>query len=307
MASTQVNTYFAKGNREDLTPQIAELFADEVPFFAMAQKEPATATKHEWQEDSLASASRTGIVEGASITYAQPATRTRHQNYTHIRLRNWDVTFTQMAVMTAGVSDAVAREVMKAMKALLTDYDSIFLNTGNSAVGTTSTARTAKGIQKAILTNTAAGTGSGNTGDIQITEDKVNDVLRKIWAQGGDPRALFCGGFTKMVISKKFSAKTGFTWNIEASARTAIANVNKYEGSFGTLDIIPDRQHRVKRATIVTPDLIRVAILRDVQQYKGAATASSIKGWVEAEMTLNWGNEKAHGKLKNLRSGGTIA
>lgn len=307
MASLQVNSYFAKGNREDLTSQIAELFTDEVPFFAMASKEAATATKHEWQEDSLASASTTGIVEGASITYTQPATRTRHQNYTHIRLRNWDVTFTQMAVMTAGISDAVAREVMKAMKALLTDYDKIFLNTGNTAVGTTSTARTAKGIQKAIVTNTAAGTGTGNTGDIQITEDKVNSVLKQIWAQGGDPRALFCGGFTKMVISKKFSAKTGFTWNVEASARTAIANVNKYEGSFGTLDIIPDRQHRVKRATVVTPDLVRVSILRDVQQYKGAATASSIKGWVEAEMTLNWGNEKAHGKLKNLRSGGSIA
>lgn len=307
MASLQVNTYFAKGNREDLTSQVADLFADEVPFFAMAQKERSAATKHEWQEDALASASTTAVIEGASITYVQPATRTRHQNYCHIRLRNWDVTFTQMAVETAGISDSVAREVMKAMKAILLDYDKIFLNTGTTAAGTTGVGRTAKGIQKAIVTNTAAGTGAGNTGDIQITEDKVNSVLKAIWTQGGDPRAMFVPGFTKMVISKKFSAKTGFTWNIEASARTAIANVNKYEGSFGTLDIIPDRQHRVKRATIVTPDLVRVAILRDIQQYKGAATASSIKGWVEAEMTLNWGAEKAHGKLKNLRSGGTIA
>ena len=307
MASLQVNTYFAKGNREGLTNQVAELFADEVPFFAMANKETAIATKHEWQEDSLAAAATTPIVEGASLTYVQPATRTRHQNYCHIRLRNWDVTFTQIAVETAGISDSVAREVMKAMKALLTDYDKIFLNTGNSAVGTTSVGRAAKGIQKAVISNTAVGTGAGSSGDIQITEDKVNEVLKRIWAQGGDPRALFCGGFTKMVISKKFSAKTGFTWNVEASARTAIANINKYEGSFGTLDIIPDRQHRVKRATIVTPDLIRVAILRDIQQYKGAATASSVKGWVEGEMTLNWGNEKAHGKLRYLRSGGTIA
>jgi len=46
MASLQVNTYFAKGNREGLTNQIAELFADEVPFFAMAKKESAIATKH---------------------------------------------------------------------------------------------------------------------------------------------------------------------------------------------------------------------------------------------------------------------
>ena len=307
MASTQVNTYFAKGNREGLTSQVAELFADEVPFFAMARKERAIATKHEWQTDSLASPSTTAIVEGASLSYAQPATRTRKSNYCHIRLRNWDVTFTQMAVETAGISDAVAREVMKAMKAILTDYDKIFLNTGTTAVGATNTARKAMGIQKAIVTNTAVGTGTGSSASIQLTEDNVNTLLKKIWNQGGDPRALFCGGHNKMVISKKFSAKTGFTWNVEASARTAIANVNKYEGSFGTLDIIPDRQHMTRRITIVTPELIRVAILRDIQQYKGAATASSIKGWVEGEMTLNFGNEKAHAKHSYLKSGGSIA
>lgn len=307
MASTLVNTYFAKGIREGLTSQVADLFADEVPFFAMCDKEKATSTKHEWQEDALASASTTAIVEGASLTYAQAATRTRHQNYCHIRLRNWDISFTQMAVNVAGVKDQVAREVMKAMKALLLDFDKIFLNTGNTAVGATNTARKAKGIQKAIVTNTAVGTGAGSSALIQLTEDNVNLLLKKIWNQGGDPRALFCGGHNKNVISKKFSAKTGFTWRVEASSRTAIANVNKYEGGFGTLDIIPDRQHMVQRITIVTPDLCKVAILRDIEQYKGAATASSVKGWVEAEMTFNWGAEKAHAKHKFLKSGGTIS
>lgn len=307
MASTQVNSFFAKGIREGLVNRVADLFADETPFFTMAEKVSATNVKHEWQDDVLASASTTGIVEGASVTYAQPASRTRHQNYCHIRLRNWDVTFTQVALNVAGIGDQVAREVMKAMKTLLLDYEKIFLNTGNSGAGTTSTARKAKGIQKAIVTNTAVGTGTGNSASIQLTEDNVNLLLRKIWAQGGDPRALFCGGHQKMVISKKFSAKTGFTFNVEASARTAIANINKYEGAFGTVDVIPSRQHMTKRITIITPELVRVAVLRDIEQYKGAATASSVKGWVEAEMTLEWGNEKGHAKASYLKSGGTIA
>lgn len=307
MASTQVNTYFAKGNREELSNKVADLFADEVPFYAMAKKYKVSNSKTEWQDDTLASASTTAIVEGASITYAQAATRARHQNYCHIRLRNWDVTFSQAAMDVAGVPDQIAREVMKAMKSLMTDYDKIFLNTGNTSAGTTSTGRKAKGIQKAIVTNTAVGTGTGNSAVIQLTEDNVNLLLKKIWAQGGDPRALYCGGHNKNVISKKFSAKTGFTWNVEASARTAIANVNKYEGSFGTLDIIGDRQHMTKRITIVSPNLIKVGIFRDIEQYKGAPTASSIKGWVEAEQTLNWGNEKGHGKASYLKSGGTIA
>lgn len=308
MASTQVNTYFAVGNREGLTDTVADLFADDAPFFRMARKIKATATKHEWQTDSLASAATTGIVEGATISYTQPATRTRVSNYCHIRLRNWDVTFTQMAVMTAGIKDAVAREVMKALKAITTDYEKIFLNTGNTAAGATGTARTAAGIQKRVVTNTAKGSGGASAAaSSQLTEDVVNEVLQKVWAAGGDPRALLCNGYQKRVISKKFTAKTGFSFNINASTRQAIANINKYEGSFGTLDIIPDRFHLTKRISIVTPEQCKIAVLRDIQQFKGAATASSIKGWVEGEMTLDYGNQLAHGKISQLDDSGAIA
>lgn len=302
MASTQVNTYFATGIREGLSDTVADLFADDVPFFAMCEKVQARSTKYEWQDDNLAAASTTGIIEGAALSYAQAATRTRHQNYMHIRLRNWDVTFTEMAVNVAGIGDQVAREMMKAMKALLTDYDKIFLNTGNSAVGTTAVARGARGIQKAIRTNTGRGSSAGGAVKQALTESKVNALLQKIWNSGGDPRALFCAGYQKRVISQNFTAKTGFTYNINASTRQAINNINSYEGSFGTVDIIPDRQHAGARITVVTPSHLKVAVLRDIQQYKGAATASSVKGWVEAEMTLAWGNERAHAKQSHLKT-----
>ncbi len=307
MASTQVNNYFAVGSREGLTDTVADLFADDAPLFAMSQKIGCKSTYHEWQTDELASPDKTGIVEGADLSYGQPATRTRVGNYTHIRLRNWDVTFTQVAVTVAGIKDQVAREVMKALKALVTDYESIFLATGAKSAGTTSTARQAQGLQKSIVTNTAVGTGGGSSALIQLTEDNVNLLLQKVWNQGGDPRALLCGGHQKRVISKKFTAKTGYSFNINASTRQAIQNINKYEGAFGTLDIVPDRFHMVQRISVITPDLIKIAVLRDIEQYKGAPTASSIKGWCEAEMTLQCGNEKAHAKHSYLKSGGAIA
>lgn len=307
MAQATLHTYFAKGIREGLSETVADLFADDVPFFAMAEKIKTRNPKHEWQADNLSAASTTGIIEGAVITYTQPATRTRISNYTHIRLRNWDVTFTQMAVEVAGIKDQVAREMIKAMKALLTDYDKIFLNTGAATAGagagvSATIARRSQGIQKSITTNTGRGSSAGGAVKQALTESKVNALLQKIWAAGGDPRALFCHGYQKRVISTNFTAKTGFSFRIEASARTAIANINKYEGSFGTLDVIPDRQHAGARVTVVTPDHIKVAVLRDIEQYKGAPTASSVKGWVEAEMTLQWGNEKAHGKQSHLKT-----
>lgn len=306
MASAQLNTYFVKGIREGLTATVADLFADDCPLMAMAEKIAATNVYHEWQTDTLASPSTTGIVQGASINYTQPATRTRVGNYTHIRLRNWDVTFTQMAVSVAGVKDQVAREVMKALKSLTTDYETIFLNTVAKTAGATGGATRASGLQKAIVKNTAVGSAAKTTAVFALTEDVANLVMQKIWTAGGDPKALFCGGYEKRVISKRFTAKTGFTFTMEQSTRQAIANINKYEGSFGTIDIIPDRFHMKKRISIVTPDQIKIAVLRDIEQYKGAPTASSIKGWCEAEMSLQWGNSLAHGKVKNLRTGGAI-
>lgn len=303
MASTQLNTYDVAGNREGLTDTIADLFADETPLFSLARKVPATATKHEWQEDALASASKAGIKEGASLSYAQRGTRTRRQNYCQIRLRNWDVTFTQMAVSKAGIKNDVARELMKAMKELANDYNKILQSTANSAAGATNTARVSKGLSKAITNNVVSYAGVSTF----LDEDDVSKVLQYIWADGGDPRVLFCGGQSKRQISETFSAKTGFSFNINQSARTMISNINKYEGSFGTLDIMPDRHIRPEKIHVVSPEMVRVAVLRDIQQYKGAATASSIKGWVEAEMCLEWGNEKAHGKISGVKTSGTVS
>ena len=204
---------------------------------------------------------------------------------------------------TAGIKSEVARQLMKAMKEIARDYDSIILFTGITAVGATGTARTCRGLLDAVTGNIV----SCGTARAQLSEDDVNLVLDKVWTDGGNPRVLFCNGFNKRVISKKFSAKSGFTMNIEASTRKAIQNINSYEGSFGTLQIVPDRQILADAVAIVDPEFFKVAVLRDIKAYRGAATASSIKGWVEGEMTLNYGNQSAHGKIVDTTTGGTIS
>lgn len=290
------NTYSTVQNHEDLADKVADLFADDVPAYKMAKKIKATNQTHKWTSDSLGAPSRTGIVEGATVTYTGKDFRTLNTNYTQIRLRSWEVTHTQMAVNTAGVKNDAKRELMKAMKELLRDFDKAILSTGAGSAGDTGTARSLRGIQSAVSTNSFAGTGTGSTSYVKLTEARVNSLLQDIWNQGGNPKALICGGYQKRVVSNNFTAKTGFTFNIESSARKAINNINQYEGSFGTLDIVPDRQSPGTRIAIIDPDMWRVAVLRDIEQHKGAKTSSSIKGWVEAEVTLNWGNEKGHGK-----------
>lgn len=295
-----LNTYSTVRNKEDLADTVADLFADDVPAFAIAKKIKATATSHLWTSDSLGTPSRTGIIEGADVTYTGKTFRTLNTNYTQIRLRSWEVTHTQQAVNTAGVKDDVRRELMKAMKELLRDFDKAILSTGAGSAGSTAAARALKGIQSAITTNTEAGSGTGSTSYVALDEKTVNSLLNKIWSEGGNPKALICGGYQKRVISQTFTAKTGFSFNIDASARKAIANINQYEGSFGTIDIIADRQSPGCRCVVIDPEMWRVAILRDIEQHQGAKTSSSFKGWVEMEATLNWGNQKGHGRASYL-------
>ena len=301
--SSRQDTYNTVGNREGLTDTIADLFVDSAPMFGMARKVKAISTKHEWQEDSLASASKAGVVEGATVSYAKRKVRTRRQNYCQIRIRPWDVSFTQQAVTTAGVRNDVAREIMKALKELTTDYEKIIQSTANSAAGTSAVARASKGLSKAITTNVVSKAGVSTF----LQESHVSRILQKIWNEGGDPRVMFCGGQSKRQVSETFSAKTGFSFQINQSARMMISNINKYEGSFGTLDIVPDHFIRPEKIHIVTPDMIRVAVLRDIEQFKGAQTNSAIRGWVEAEMTLEWGNQKAHGKISGVKTSGTVS
>lgn len=307
MASTQLHTYSTSGgggigNREGLTNRIAELFADDVPAFRMAKKVRAIATKHEWQEDALAAVSKTAVVEGAAISYTQPDKRARKHNYTHIRLRNFDVTFTQEAVSTAGVPSEIAREMRKAMLEIARDYDAIILDTATSAAGATGSGRVSRGLLSAVTTNII----SSGSARPKLTEARVNQILQNIWTQGGNPKVLLCGGFNKRRVSETFSSKTGFTVNIEASTRKAINNINSYEGSFGTLEVVPDRQIVADAVAIVDPEMLRVAVLRDIKAYVGAPTASSYKRWVEGEMCLEWGNQKGHGKITDTTTSGAV-
>jgi len=302
-----LTTYSQAGNRESLTDVTADLWMDETPLYSMSGKVNAIAEKHSWVVDNLSAAATTAVVEGADISYTRPAVRVKRSNYCHIRLRFWEVSFTQAAVTSAGVKNDVARELMKALKTIATDYEKIFVITGTTAAGDSGTGRAAMGILKAIKTNTGLGTGTGNSAEVQLTEDMVNSRLAEIWEAGGNPRALICNSHSKMVIAKKFSQKTGFTFNVDSTTRTAIANINKYEGAFGTLNIIPDKHIPKRRIAIVTPEQIKIAVLRDIKSYQGTRDASTYKGWVEGEMTLQFGNEKAHGEQEDLKYSGSIS
>jgi len=248
----------------------------------------------EWQTDALASASTTGVVEGSDVETTALTATTRLGNYTQISRRMFRVSETQEAIDHAGRASEYAYQAAKALKALANDMEkTLHDGTGNS--GASGTARELKGVRAAITTNVVtAATGSTTAA---LTVDKLNELLRTIWAQGGKPNAIYVNGAQKEAVAK-FS--TPITRNIDAASKRYTSVVNVFDSAYGALDIILDRYATASELLALQEDQFKVAYLRPVMTKQLPGNGGGQKGKVEAEDTLVYGNEKASGKITNL-------
>jgi len=248
----------------------------------------------EWQVDVLASASTTGVVEGSDVTTAALTPTTRLGNYTQISRRMFRVSETQEAIDHAGRASEYAYQAAKALKVLANDMEkTLHDGTGNS--GASGTARELKGVRSAITTNVVtAATGSTTAA---LTVDKLNELLRTIWAQGGKPNAIYVNGAQKEAVAK-FS--TPITRNIDAASKRYTSVVNVFDSAYGSLDIILDRYATTSELLALQEDQFKVAYLRPVVSSQLPNNGGGAKGKVEAEYSLIYGNEKASGKITHL-------
>ncbi len=94
-------TYEAIGNREDLADIIYRVDPTDTPFMTGIEKAKASAVKHEWQTQSLATAQTTNaVLEGDDA--AADATTARLSNIAQISRKVPQVSGTQQAVDHAG-------------------------------------------------------------------------------------------------------------------------------------------------------------------------------------------------------------
>src|ERR1700761_4613959 len=129
------STYAAIGNREDLTNVIYNISPTDTPFMSAIGKSKAKATKHEWQIDSLASASTTNAqIEGDVVVGTASAATTRLSNICQISSKDVVVTGTQEVVDKAGRNSELAYQMAKRAKELKRDMESVI--TSNQAGNT---------------------------------------------------------------------------------------------------------------------------------------------------------------------------
>jgi len=126
------STYDAIGNREDLSDVIYDISPTETPFLSGIARVTATATNHEWQTDSIGTASASNaVIEGNDATTTAATPSVRLGNYTQISDKVPRVTRTQRQVQSAGRGDELDYQIMKMSKLLKNDMESAILKLAN--------------------------------------------------------------------------------------------------------------------------------------------------------------------------------
>jgi hypothetical protein len=311
----QFKTFDAIGQREDLIDVIYDISPQDTPIMSSIGKVNASAVFHEWQSDSLAAANiNNAAVEGADATATTLSPTVRLGNYTQIVQKTVQISNTLEAVDKAGRRSEKAYQLSKASAELKRDIEAIITSNQGRDAGSSTSARKLGSLLSWIKTNTNKGSGStagvdpttigvstrvdGTTRTFQ--ESMLKDVVQKVFSEGGTPTLLVVPPALKQVVSG-FTGLAQHRYNSNTSGDiTILAGADLYQSDFGVLQIVPDRFMRSRDALVLDPEYAALAYLRPFQTNELAKTGDSEKTQIIAELTLQVGNEAAHGGIFDL-------
>jgi len=330
MALNYFSTQHAVGNREDLTDILTNISPVKTPFISSIGRATASGILHEWQVDTLAAAAENRIGEGASAAPASGAATTRLGNRCQILEKVVAVNRTQNTVNKAGRSSEWAYQMEKRMKELARDLEFACVQNSASADGdsTAGTGRLMKGLNCggyacAVATaNSRVGWLSANTysasafaadaeaagfsaasGRVNLTETLFNNLMQRIWDDGGDPTLVIVGGYNKRVISSFTGNGTRFN-NVAATAtKTLSSNVRIYDHDFGSIQIQESHFINGTKLLAIDPQYMALAELEPLFFEELAKTGDRMLGHYILEATLQVAAPDSGGAIFFLASG----
>ena len=294
-----LDTYSTVGIREDLQDAIYDISPTTTPFMSTVGRTKAKNTKHEWQTDSLSAVDLANAqVEGADAVSPTLTSTTMNDNWTQISDKVVQVSTTDDVVDKAGRTTETAYQLAKASSELKRDMESILLSDQAGGAGTSSTARTLKGIQTWLTTNVVtAGDGVDSTA---FTEANLNEAVLEAYNEGGEPSMLLVSPVNKQAVSK-FAGIAEQRFQAPSNKPTTIvATADIYMSDFGTLSVVPDRFLDNSVALVLDPSMASVAYLRPFKKTKLAKTGDSEKYMMNVEYTLVVKNEAAHAMINDI-------
>lgn len=309
--SGTLSKYDLTGIREDLSDIIYNVDPTETPVSSALSRVKATQTNHEWQTDTLASASSTNAqIEGDEFSYTAPSSTTRLGNHTQIFWKTDLVTGTARAVNTAGRKDELGYQVAKNGKEIKRDIEKSLLENNAKVAGNDSTARELAGFPTWLTSNTDfASDGADATGDgtdartdgtqRAFTEAQVKSVLQNAYTNGAnvDNFMAILGPYNRQV----WSTFSGNATRLDRSEDEKLyASVRFYVSDFGEIQAVPNRFSRARDVLFIDPEFACIAELRPMQNIEPAKTGDADPRVMLTELTLVVKNEKAHGGVFDL-------
>lgn len=295
------------------------------PMLSMLKKGRAPKASYtEWVVDDLSDPVLTAVEEGSDVTsFANPgANRARIGNHVQRQDRSWSVSDLEELVEDAAVANQVATAKSKKLIELRRDMASVIgSDQANQAGGggsgaakcrgmgqwVNNTAQTNNPVPASFLTPAAS---INTTAAASFAESDVNGVLESIYSQTGtlENFKLFAGTSLKKEFSdfsRTGSANGVYRVNEDVSSNKITRNVLRYEGDFGTLDVITDlflakdgsAASQGMRGYVINPDLVEIAFADGPSHYDLEDEGGGPRGFYKAWYTLRVRNPLGLGKF----------
>lgn len=285
-------TYDDSSRREDLLSILRDVSPISDNYMVTNLEDvPARQTLHEWVVDHIDRPTDTNFsAEGTDFTEEDNPQPTRSDNITAIVKRSVKVTGTAQAVDVALKKKPLEYQKVKSLRKLKADMEYAVIN-GTKASGASGTARQMAGLQGVISTNMT----NRNSGT-SMSLDELEDIIQDSWDTVGSEFVsdlVLC----PMGIKRKIATfTTRVTHNADSTDRI-YNNMSMFEGSAGTVKVIPHRDVNNTDGTThvyaVREEMYRLAFLRRPDWEKYAKDGDHERGEYITEFTLESLAEKA--------------
>lgn len=310
------------GNKEDLASFISMITRDETPFASSIGNTKAKAVFHEWQTDELAAPGANAQSEGADYSNDTTLAATvRLGNYTQILAKEIKVSKTLDSISKAGRASEFAYQMKKKGTELKRDLEHALVGSrqvtnGSGGQDSANAGRTMGGVQSwingtstfnmetgAMLTGTANGTSVAANGTAtEFSLSAVDEVMQKIYEEGGKAGTLMMGPSVKRAFSAAAVGTTDVRRNINDSGKLR-QSVEIYESDFGAVKVVPNYVMGLGdgASDIIAYDSANwsLATLRPLHNTDVGQKGDSTVGMMVEEVTLQCKNPAGNGLVVN--------
>jgi hypothetical protein len=289
-------TYDQVGKKEDVEDIIYDISPTETPFLSSIGSGTATATLHQWQQDSLAAVATNAAVEGADAGTSSVDETVLKTNNTQIFTKVVQVSGTAEAVGKYGRTSELAYQIAKKGKEMKRDIEHSFVGAGQAGTaGSGAAARQLTSAQNQISATTTDDNGGTNRA---FTETILLNVLQSVYEEGGNPNQLQVTPSHSVTVAN-FAASSGRQRDF-AEGTKLVNVVDIYVSPFGEVSVVPNRFMNANQALVVDTEYWSRAVLRPMQTIVLSKNGDSDKRQMLTELTLVCENDKASGLCDDL-------